>query len=149
MKLPRPYIPLSVRLAVVTRQCREAGIGVAPTSSKKAELINACLRRLFSDAKVHLDHDPALCNRGLVIAKVSKGVGKIVGYEPDANDPDFLIYRIKPNHEIKTRVRGDGAQRSDFAQRRYLKRVAKNRTEKKKFKPRRAKHIRRVTCVTR
>ena len=143
MKLPRPYIPLSVRLAVVTRQCLEAGIGVAPTSAKKAELINVCLRRLFHGAPVQLDHDPPLMLR--MIRKNAKG--EVIRYFPDANEPDFLIYRKTDDHKIKTLVKGDGAQRSDFAQRRYLKRVAKNRTEKKKFSPRKPKQIRRVKCV--
>jgi len=36
-------------------------------------------------------------------------------YHPDANDPQYLIYRSAANHDIKTRVRGDGAQFSDLA----------------------------------
>jgi hypothetical protein len=59
-------------------------------------------------SQLHLDHDPALGAR----QKLVKG-GVHVGYFPDANDPEFLIYREKHAHFIKTNVRGIGAQHPD------------------------------------
>ena len=52
-------------------------------------------------------------------------------YYPDANDPEFLIYRTKAAHDIKTRVHGDGAQLSDLAIARKRK-----RQERKLARPR-------------
>jgi hypothetical protein len=120
MKLPRPYIPLDVRLKVFARQF---GYGVAIKHGinsphwRLADLQEA-LASVFG-GPVHLDHDPALVNR-----KFNARTGK---YTPDANDPDYLVYRSKTDHDIKTRVRGDGAQYSDLALRRKLKRIQRNR----------------------
>ena len=131
MRLLRPYIPYSVRVHVAARQVVEAGL----TWCTNAELdalpdtrkLRALLLILFCGEKVHLDHDPALENRVAVRNKA----GLVVGYIPDANNPDFLIYRLVEGHRIKTYVRGDGALRSDVSQRRYLKRVAENHAKKK------------------
>jgi hypothetical protein len=57
---------------------------------------------------------------------------KAQDYVPPANDPAFLVYLSKDEHDIETRVRGLGAQRSDLGQRRYNKKVAKNRAKDKK-----------------
>jgi hypothetical protein len=136
MKLPRPYIPLDVRLQVAERQLGRTWSINGQTRTEKLRLM---LKQLFGDDPVHLDHDPALENR----QKLYDGTTH-VAYSPPANDPEFLIYRNAQDHKTKTFIRGDGAQRSDVSQRRYLNRVAANRKPKKKFKPRRAKRIRRI-----
>lgn len=60
---------------------------------------------------LRLDHNPALATR----MKRSHFNGKkwIAFYSPDANDPNYLVYREKHDHHIKTNVRGDGAQHPD------------------------------------
>jgi len=72
------------------------------------------LAYMFYPFVYHLDHDPALENRPFN-PRTKK-------YTPDANDPEFLIYRTKEDHRIKTLVRGDGAQLSDAAIARKRKR---------------------------
>jgi hypothetical protein len=133
VKLHRPYVPMAVRLAVARRQFDETPADKRWINDKA--LLDLYLATLFGDQyrSVHLDHDPPLFLR-------ERNGDQ---YTPDANDPNYLVYRTKEDHRIKTFVHGDGAQRSDMAQRRYLKRAAKNRKPKVKFKPRRTKHIRR------
>lgn len=131
MKLHRPYIPLSVRVLVAHRQLVEAGawgkIHVAIMDGSPTPLsiqLEHATRLLFGDKAFALDHHPALVNR----KQYARG-GKVF-YQPPANDPEHLRYRESgpgSDHDIKTRVRGDGAQRSDLGQRRYNKRVARNR----------------------
>lgn len=132
MKLLRPYIPLSVRVLVAERQIAQAGLSRKtnwmdwlPYRVSSRERLEMNLLALFGDDKFDLDHDPALENR-----QFNKRTRK---YMPDANDPEFLVYRTKENHRIKTLVRGDGALRSDASQRRYLKKIARNR-EKQRVK---------------
>jgi hypothetical protein len=96
------------------------------SSSKKQ--LDYLLFVIFRERKVHLDHDPPLCNR----FKIMSDSGEVVGYIPHANDPNYLVYRTIEDHRKKTYIRGDGAQRSDVSQRRYLKRVAENRGLRKK-----------------
>jgi hypothetical protein len=90
-------------------------------------ILKGCLVALFGDKPAQLDHDPALVNRKLRKWPLD---GSAV-YIPDANDPDYLVYREKHDHDIKTRVRGDGAQLSDLAQARKRKRKLK---PKRKYK---------------
>lgn len=121
MRLPRPYIPLAVRVQIAERQFFvKCGRDQAPFLLQPNETNSLHLRRLlfflFADEPYHLDHDPALENRFL-----SWRDGK-AHYVPDANDPEFLIYRTKQNHKIKTYIRGDGAQLSDAAKARKRKR---------------------------
>lgn len=146
MKLPRPYIPLRTRCLVAGLQIiRKYPAATLPLTDENLPLrlqLDNLLFQLFHGAPAHLDHDPPLCNRELLQVDVRGEV--ITRYTPDANDTDYLIYRKVEDHKTKTFVRGDGALRSDMAQRRYLKRVAANRKPKKAFKPRRAKHIRRL-----
>lgn len=153
MKLPRPYVPLKVRILVARRQVLQLPDNPFSQSMKSIiaavpieninytkytlQLLLASLGMLH-DAQ--LDHDPPLMLRQKLYHN-----GTHVAYSPPANDPEFLIYRNASDHKIKTLIRGNGAQRSDFAQRRYLKRLEKNRRPtKKKFKPRPAKQIRRI-----
>lgn len=124
MKLPRPHIPFVTRCEVAQFQLyRDYGMTVDRNKDETPEVYLDRLLGMLSALKhalfepLHLDHDPALCNR-----KFNERTGK---YKPDANDPKFLIYRTKEEHEIKTRVRGDGAQLSDLALRRKNKRIEK------------------------
>lgn len=133
MKLPRPYIPLEVRIAVIERQAgvseRWKGWARAPdVPFTKNAYLSFMLLQVFKGANVQLDHNPALCNREVIYDRS----GKFVRYIPDANNPDFLIYRTNDAHDIKTRIRGDGAQYSDLALRRKFKRIEKRRKLKKR-----------------
>jgi hypothetical protein len=123
----RPYIPLAVRIAVAERQCDGYGLLVAYHGDQSLkEHLRRALRALshFLPGKVELHHRPALVNRLFDF--------KAQDYVPPANDPAFLVYLSKDEHDIETRVRGVGAQRSDLGQRRYNKKVAKNRAKDKK-----------------
>jgi hypothetical protein len=133
-RLHRPYIPLPVRVQVAHRQLGErypipkdwVPLHYASLKSYSARL-DYLLRLLFESRPVALDHDPALVNRRRYVRR-----GKTV-YEPPANDPYYLRYRPAgpvgggSDHDIKTRVRGDGAELSDLAKARKAKRVRENR----------------------
>jgi|SRR5215831_166257 len=116
MRLTRPYIPLGVKLEVAARQLLERGltshlVTMAVSSWGHDRKLTWMLRQLFGDEPVHLDHDPPLWQR----ERKPDGT-----YEPDANDPKYLIWRTKEEHRLKTYVRGDGAQLSDAGQRRKM-----------------------------
>ena len=140
MKLHRPYIPLAIRIKVVERQLRKK-VGWTDLMfsharsgfSREGGLLHYLLQKLSASDGVEsyqweLHHRPALINRPSGIDTVR---GTVV-YIPDANDPDYLVYLAKPEHDIETRVRGVGAQRSDLGQRRYNRKVARNRAPKPK-----------------
>jgi hypothetical protein len=103
----RPYIPLKVRVEVAERQAKyyadplwwQVYCAAEPEVKLKPRL-KSLLQYLF-DGKAHLDHDPAL------ILRVYDPVAKT--YTPDANDPDFLIYRGIEEHLEKTVGRKVGA----------------------------------------
>ncbi len=142
MRLPRPYIPLRVRVqaafrTVADRRLGPENRGILPTWPLKRQL--GSLLWLLGRGPYELDHVPALAQR-----KFNPRTGK---YTPDANDPAFLVYRLKDDHRTKTYIRGDGAQRSDVAQQRYLKRIAARKKPRTKFKPRKTKHIRRSHAI--
>ena len=122
-RLPRPYIPLLVRVQVALRQVAVECEPPPRFGRCDGEYLSALLWILFGDGEHHLDHDPALVNR-----MWNEQAGY---YYPDANDPEFLIYRTKAAHDIKTRVHGDGAQLSDLAIARKRK-----RQERKLARPR-------------
>lgn len=133
-RLPRPYIPISVRCKVASRQlnCGILSEDEGVSASKAMAILLARLREHFGCEELHLDHDPALCNRQLRF-KLNKRTGKNIAiYTPDANDPRFLVYRPKVDHEIKTRVRGEHGQYSD------LTLMKRERRRLRKEKPRRA-----------
>lgn len=120
MKLLRPHIPLETRCRVLLRQLGELWPEQCIATAKEARSLGyfvAGLKKQLSELLVcgpdelQLDHEPALENR----EKVFDRSGQHVGYRPDANDPNHLIYRTKADHQIKTNVRGDGAQYSDRA----------------------------------
>lgn len=138
-RLPRPYIPLSVKLVVSAFMLFRRGFTFVDFVCKDGETRASLLARRLamlapllncSVKDLRLDHDPALVNR----KKIRRG-GVIVGYRPAANDPNFLIYRTAHAHDIKTRVRGDGAQFSDLAlarrERRRQKRKQSRRPKKR------------------
>lgn len=139
MRLPRPYIPLDVRCRIGARQIgwgenakdgQEAAINSllrlhAPIrrhghkgTSGYARLLRNILAELATKLSccpqdLRLDHDPPIALRVKVRSR-----GKIIGYLPDANDPEFLSYRphgaqFAGSHDVKTRIRGDHGQYSD------------------------------------
>lgn len=130
-KLLRPYIPVEVRCRVVMRQLTwgQESINQAITQydGHLNKLLNEMLRRFGNQLgvtvdKLHLDHDPALENREKLFDKILSPNGLNahyvhVGYLPNANDPDHLIYREGgfrgSAHDIKTRVRGERGQFAD------------------------------------
>ena len=123
-RLPRPYIPLSIRVEVIRRQLVDAGlVQTVPIPQNRGAWIEKKLRRLFGDRKVELHHRPALVNR------VRKPNGD---YDPAANNPDFLVYLPEDEHDIETRVRGQHGQHSDLALARKRK-----RKERKAQRPKR------------
>lgn len=106
MKRPRPYIPLSVRVAVAERQYFGEAMGV-PREGGDGRWLAFLLQRLswhgrcLIPLKLQLDHDPALILR-FFNPRTRK-------YHPDANDPDYLVYREKADHQQKTTGRKPGA----------------------------------------
>lgn len=82
-----------------------AGMDPAPWSLYAPGVrLRLVLHTLFGNAPVQLDHDPAL-----ILRNHNRRTGK---YTPDANDPDFLIYRLKDDHLQKTTGRKPGATRT-------------------------------------
>lgn len=59
---------------------------------------------LFQGRECQLDHDPAL-----ILREFNPITGK---YTPDANDPNFLVYREKDDHLHKTTGRKPGAAKT-------------------------------------
>lgn len=115
MRLPRPHIPLGVRLQVAQRQLLAADVNIFQHARREDEALGGMLARLLDILKtayyaehLQLDHDPALALR-----KFNKRTGK---YKPDANDPAYLKYRPTDDHRTKTFIRGEHGQRSDSAQ---------------------------------
>jgi hypothetical protein len=118
---------------VAARQLGATGQGWSiPETGGSALRLSLMLSVLFGDEVPHLDHDPALAVR----EKVFKN-GKHVGYTPDANDPLYLVYRTKAEHDAKTRVRGEHGQFSDHALIRRSKRKNKPNGRKQKIPQRR------------
>lgn len=135
-RLYRPHIPLEVRCRVVLRQLGECwpddviesykpkpgdaylkGLGgVFVPRARLAVLLAVKLDALavLLDCKaedLRLDHDPALATR---MKRTAWHRGKeITIYSPDANSPDYLIYREKHAHLIKTNTRGEHGQHPD------------------------------------
>jgi len=134
MKLLRPDIPTRVRIKVARRQLEAFGASAEMLKRAEGERQDIYLDRLLTGLSLylenlfrplHLDHDPALVNR----KKVFNRAGEHVGYKPAANNPKYLVYRTKEDHDRKTRVRGDGAQYSDLALARKNKRIEKRRAK--------------------
>jgi hypothetical protein len=128
MKLPRPYVPIGVKVAVAGRQVRAAGLSIDWNALEKlcsSDQLRVLLNVLYPDIMCHLDHEPPLMLRDRT---------RLGGYKPDANDPDWLIWRTAEAHRLKTFVRGDGAQLSDAGKRRKeIKRRKKATRPKRKW----------------
>lgn len=119
-RLRRPYIPLSVRVEVAERQLREQMEEPHPRGREAgtywmfyansmpylalSKRLDYLLKYLFGDQPYQLDHDPALSLR-----RYSAGHDR---YYPDANDPNYLLYRAKDRHLQKTTGRQPGAERT-------------------------------------
>lgn len=144
MKRPRPYIPLDVRCRVALRQLgrSEEGIerwmmqnhrdsGGGGYKAGLARLLSSLTEKLGVPGEtLHLDHDPAL-----ILRPFKRG-----RYTPDANDPDWLIYRTTADHLQKTTGRKPGALKtvttkgSDIGLKAKFDRL-EGRTKKKKSRP--------------
>ena len=114
-RLPRPHIPVEVKLRVALAGLGEIFINEVIEQHKgglqaflEQTLIQLAAFLLCAPGDLDLDHNPPLAARERILNN-----GEIVGYKPDANDPDFLRYRERRAHKIKTNVRGDGAQYPD------------------------------------
>lgn len=142
MRLPRPYIPWSVREQVIDRQM--AAHNFMPTWAIKyvgstEKRVRLKLEEFFPGITVELHHRPALCNRQKIYkADLSKSSdtdnSPFWRFEPDANDPAYLVYLragAGQDHDVETRVRGLHGQHSDLGLLR-----------KRKRKERRLKHPR-------
>ena len=112
--MKRPYIPLKIRVRAAEIQATRMpripyqwwmfyhnAIEVGGLSMSKR--LGYLLEAMFGGEDVQLDHCPALCLR----KKVKDG-----RYKPDANDPIYLVYRLKPDHLKKTTGRNPGATRT-------------------------------------
>lgn len=128
-RLYRPHVPLEVRCRVALRQLGEMWPDrvIAEYRGRLGLLLKLRLLTLgcllnCDDRDLRLDHDPPLGAR----PQFRRGLGKKVYYQPDANDPEHLIYREKHAHFIKTNVRGEHGQHPD----RVL--IKKERRRKKK-----------------
>jgi len=127
-RLPRPHIPLSVRVQVAERQVGEAGFpgllmfGGQDKKPLRERLVDA-LGFLFGDQKIELHHRPALVNRH------RKRNGD---YDPPANDPLSLVYLLDDEHDVETRIRGQHGQHSDLGMARKNKKIAANRNPKRR-----------------
>ena len=121
-RLPRPYIPLLVRVQVALRQVAAECEPVPRFGRRDGEYLSALLWILFEDQKCELHHQPSLLNR--------QRIGN--DYDPPANDPEHLVYLLAEDHVVETRVRGLHGQHSDLALARKRK-----RQERKLNRPRR------------
>lgn len=130
MKLLRPHIPIRTQCIVALRQLGEMWPEeVLSSRSNKAVLLDDLLKRLseMTGAEdLQLDHQPALALREKVFRN-----GVHIEYRPHSCDPEYLIWRDKHAHRIKTIVRGDGAQFSDLALIRRQKRRERKAAEAK------------------
>jgi hypothetical protein len=116
-----PMPPLAVRVQVAERQltslnaphARSVLYGLGSSTPLKYRLIRLlqALRwamGLPQDAKLALDHDPAL-----ILRPYNPRIKDVARrYIPHAHDPDALLYREKANHQQKTTGRRPGAERT-------------------------------------
>jgi hypothetical protein len=129
MRLKRPFVPIAVRLDVIARQLQRDGklmavLTVSALTMKNSDRLAYLLKAMFGDEPVHLDHDPSL-----VLRHYDDATGK---YTPDANDPEFLVYRTAEQHHEKTFLR-NGADFSDAAKRR--RKIKQERKENEPSRP--------------
>lgn len=127
-RLPRPPIPLPVKLTVALRDLGELTpeqIAVLVKHhrgrwrGRLRQVLQSLARKLGCEVTdLRLDHDPPLGARQKIWEDGIIG-GKIIGYVPDANNPDHLGYRphattFDGSHDVKTRIRGEHGQHSDI-----------------------------------
>lgn len=115
MRLPRPYISMSVRCRVALRQLEISSPGDARKLKQRglgvylSELLKKLAEQLGCDvSELRLDHAPALALRKRVFRN-----GLHVDYVPPCDSPNDLIYRSLGAHLVKTNHHGDGAQHPD------------------------------------
>jgi hypothetical protein len=139
MRLPRPHIPLSTRIAVAQRQNLYAykmnliAMCSVYFSDNPKRHLQQLLYGLFGKDKCHLDHDPPLAVR----KKIHNRHGEIIEYDPPANSPDHLIYRKADDHRIKTNIRGEGAQYPDRVLIKKIRRIEHPKPKRKYNWPKR------------
>jgi hypothetical protein len=113
-RLHRPHVPLDVQCAVALRQNGldpgERASVLRRFKGAYGKLLDAILVVVASNQhcavdNLQLDHDPPLGARRKVWHD----------YIPKANDPDYLVWRDKESHRVKTLVRGEHGQYSDLA----------------------------------
>lgn len=137
-RLPRPHIPIPIRLTVALRQVGQQCEPSPQSGRSNSEYLKLLLWILFGEQKCELHHRPALVNRRRYIRN-----GKIF-YDPPANSADHLVYLLETDHDIETRVRGLNGQYSDLAIVRKRK-----RKERKANRPRRKWPSRRLQSASR
>lgn len=111
MKRERPPMPpLSVRVQVARRQFVAAypDWRLSFIAASLTKQLPCLLHRLFGNAEVALDHDPAL-----ILRDYDPTVSDVAArYTPHAHDPNHLVYREKSDHDRKTFGRKPGAERT-------------------------------------
>lgn len=121
--LPRPYIDLATRCSVILRQLGKEDADNCVDLQKRRRKLRWLLRLKREELArqlqcgiydLRLDHDPPLGAR----QKKRNTAGEVIGYIPDANDPNFLVYRphgaqFEGSHYVKTYVRGEHGQYCD------------------------------------
>lgn len=121
-RLHRPHVPLKVRCVVAARQLGYFTLIATIMHATHDRMMGRLLDNLLDELarsfgcevdELRLDHNPPLG------ARPKTGEGKRTVYEPDANDPEHLLYRPhgaqhEGSHDVKTRIRGDRGQYSDI-----------------------------------
>lgn len=143
---PRPAIPVATKLAITFRQLAPHDIN--SILRREGETLTAVLeRRLIRLAGIlgcprkdlRLDHDPPLRWR-----RYDPRIKNVAArFQPNANSPEYLIYRTKEDHHRKTNIRGDGAQFAD----RVL--IARERRRERAESPQRGKTPRKAKWASR
>jgi hypothetical protein len=139
-RLYRPSIPLEVKCRVLLRQLGELWPDAVIEEWKRKHtsllvILQGRLAKLRTcEIKdLRLDHDPPLALR----PQTWNRQGKFDRYVPDANDPEYLLYRphgaqFEGSHDVKTRIRGEHGQFSDIA---LIKRQRRRERPPKPKKP--------------
>lgn len=138
VKRERPPQPSArVKIHVAMAQLLKLDVNAFQHSRREGETLKAMLGRLLvllaeklecTVAELRLDHNPAL-----ILRAYNPRIKDVAArYSPHAHSPDDLIYRSTHGHHIKTNVRGDGARRSDTAERMHQRRMDENRGLRKR-----------------
>jgi hypothetical protein len=139
-RLFRPSIPVAVKVRValcqlgelwpdrVIAERRSAPGGLGALLRERLTALGEILGQRGAES-LHLDHRPPLAVR----RRFPRNDGTC-RYEPDANDPEFLVYLTADAHRFKTNQRGDGAQHPDRVLIRRARRLEKPLRQKPKRK---------------